>query len=1308
MRRIISENQEETIKLTTQNIQTEQTFINTIIHNNDEKYKYIFNNESVIQNGFAQELNTINTNNTVIILEELTENDEYIWKLKGDSRIGKTINIELMIPNYLTTKLAKPEEDDYALNDDKNMFADDHKYDYLRNVSTKQVYAMKEDSFTRLVYLELIENHQYQSRLGNPWLTLCAILRTLETLRIEPILFRKILNILFKNNTNGPKFYYRNRVTTLNDTDMPSILPTLLYTFMNLTIAYILGTLNEIDYYFCLNAQFEFCKESFFDSRLKAKSTARNYFQEAVSNLNVVSVPNWNVRLVAHSMKLRDVKESGLVLDEIKLAKDKRKEKLSKTMNNFIDQCLKLKNIDDVINSLNIVRYATNCGEYINTLTELSVDKAVRPTIRGDPVLRSIVKTEISRPDSAELDRLPLDVEFENDYEKQEARTSKNVEDWNIRSMMQKYYYNPRIKAAVRYVSTIDFDEEWAKFMTVKSPGNIPELEDIDLLTKQLRDYVTKSRIGFEMFTSEKYRDIEFADSDILGSQKMNNRTQIDRRARAISGTSNVRMKNALPGYLIESYLYKYSTAAIQGKQKGDVSDLKDMLRYTITDNVMISSSDINGMDTSIQSLFKEVITSFILKVLFEAGNDLKAKNQSYGPYNVMKAILVEKETNKVLKHCILSAPFMAAVRDASLRTTSTTYQSKLFKELKTQEGTFGSGNPDTGSHHTLQLDSIYTAGDKMLVKSGKIKTSISTSIMGDDIERVYMGRERIMQENALIDLKLLRKMGMESDFNISKSTGVFLQQQVTCGRLVAYPDRISFTTKERGNENLNSEQKAKELLALVDDISSRIPRSHHLHVLSFFLLGFTCRRRVLSVSPEDISTLSAVLNDKNIDFKVYDDTENENEFEKKVNDTSDGNENSKRSTRTKTRVLCSIIRPLVWVFCHKGGNLPSFKFQRRDGTFTSQERMTAVRGYVQRRLMYDISGCFDGDRIHDKLDYELLDEYGFLDSQLIIDVKLDSFFEEQQLDYETKAFIDKTANDFLSHQDPGKYNRSRQAYGRLAKMGIKIGRSQVYAYSLHTRAEQVITDKLSVPFLSSYKLMYFIDKYKLIKNQGTKILMKKSDETILYRFKKVKDLNVGYNEFSKAVDLCRIGPSMEKFEPSWMLYKFFGPIDQITSEGRNILSIISGKFRGFNYSDPIFKEGYSIYRKRSTRHMIDDYFDAVGIFDPATRINMIRVFEQVSQGLSFIVEFDTNPRRYFWNSTDISEADRYLRSAPIVIIQDIDLSKIFAQTALYISMCANPYAFINGPLCDIEYHESLYKMLKDKVVKYNEYTKLD
>jgi len=520
MRRFIQNNNGETINLTKEIIQQEQEFTNKIIHNNEEKYKYIFTR--TIKTKLDDTLNETNEKdeNEVAILEYTNNKSEYKWELKGQSRIGKIINVTLIIPSYLTTDLTIPDEDDYSLNEDKNMFSDDHKYDYLKNVSTKAVYDMNEESFTRKVYLELIENHQYQSRLGNPWLTLCGIIRTLETLDIKPKLFDDILAILFKNKNNGPKFYYSNRVTILNDDDMPSILPTLLYTLMNLTIGLITGTLNEIDYYFCLNTQFEFCKESFFDSRLKAKSTARNYFQEAISNLKFVNVPNWNIRLVAHSLKLRDVRESGLVLDEIKKAKANRKEKLSSSLNSFIDNCLNLDDVDRVIDSFNIIRYATNCGEYINTLTELSVDKAVRPTIRGDPVLKSVIKTKIFKPDSAELDQLPIDVIFETQEEEQNNKLSKNVEDWNVRQLMQTYYYNPRIEEAVRYVSNIDFDEEWAKFMTVKSPGNIPELDDLDLLTKQLRDYVTKSRIGFEMFTSEKYRDITFADDDILGAQK--------------------------------------------------------------------------------------------------------------------------------------------------------------------------------------------------------------------------------------------------------------------------------------------------------------------------------------------------------------------------------------------------------------------------------------------------------------------------------------------------------------------------------------------------------------------------------------------------------------------------------------------------------------------------------------------------------------------------------------------------------------------------------------------------------------------
>jgi len=563
---------------------------------------------------------------------------------------------------------------------------------------------------------------------------------------------------------------------------------------------------------------------------------------------------------------------------------------------------------------------------------------------------------------------------------------------------------------------------------------------------------------------------------------------------------------------------------------------------------------------------------------------------------------------------------------------------------------------------------------------------------MGDDIERVFMGRESIMQENARIDLELLEKMGMKSDYNISKSTGVFLQQQVTCGRLVAYPDRISLTTKERGNENLNAEQKAKELLALVDDMSSRIPRSHNLHVLAFCLMGFTCRRRVMSVSPSDAMKLSSLMRTKHIDFKIYSGSEDKDE-----NKSDNRNNNS----RPKTRILCSVIRPLVWVFSHKGGNLPAFKFERSDGTFTAQERLTSVRGYIQRRLLYDISGCFTKGEISDELDNELLDQYGFVDAQLIIDVKLDSFFEEQQLDYDTKMFIDISANDFISKLDQRKYNRSRQAYKRLTESGIKIGRSQIYAYSLNTRSEQAITDKLITPFLTSDQLTTFILKYTKLQSMGTRILRSKKDYTLLYRFKRASNINVGYHRFSKAVDMCRIGPSMEKYEPSWLLYKLLGPVDIITSEGRNILSVVAGKYRGFNYSDPVFKEGYAIYKNKSTRGLIDDYFDAVGIFDPNTRVNMVRVFEQVAQGLSFIVEFDTNPRRYFWNSTDISETNVYLNEAPIVLVQGYDISRIFAQTSLFIQICANPYAFSNGPCCNIEYHKSLLQALFNKAQAY-------
>jgi hypothetical protein len=403
--------------------------------------------------------------------------------------------------------------------------------------------------------------------------------------------------------------------------------------------------------------------------------------------------------------------------------------------------------------------------------------------------------------------------------------------------------------------------------------------------------------------------------------------------------------------------------------------------------------------------------------------------------------------------------------------------------------------------------------------------------------------------------------------------------------------------------------------MSLVDDLHFRVPDPHGLKLVAF-TCGMLCLSRyTMSVNNSEYNELSTLL-EKHVRVQRY----------------------QKNSGYSST--LLTIYMPIVWLFMHKGGELPAYPFERRDGTYTVSESVFTPRGEYKRRLFYDISNLeFLVQEGSLALDEEWLVKYNFVGAERMIDVNMTSIVEEIKLEDIPKMEVDNLA---YALENVGNFQArisSRISEENLRRQGISLPRSIVYGYGLHSKIEQAVVSKeatdIQIKRISSRTFLVL----KQALRKPSRVIVHSRDALNLYYIEELEQ-KAALLPFAKYLTRTRIAYNMQPYSDAWTLFCMLGPVDRLANVLRLEIASIRGFYHKFGYDDPLFKEGYRIYSSNAT--LLPEFFKAVNA-SGKQQIALMNAFEYFDLFGSTRYKYVISPRQLFFVSDNPLSVERIL-----------------------------------------------------------------
>nr|AKP18622.1 RNA-dependent RNA polymerase [Lutzomyia reovirus 2] len=1092
----------------------------------------------------------------------------------GSDACGNVYSERLIIPQELIT-FQDFKIDDYPLAADGTMFARNHPYDYLTTWNIASFYKQYDKQDIRYQAInDLLLIRQAQSRFSTIWKQMAAVLMAMDDkYECENNPVRIMLAFLLKGYDTFP--FYESRgmiIIEEKNINMLSILPTLIYMLMNVGTSMMIGSLTIVESIVAIN-QYLFCaRKAYNDTKLATKSIGREWFQEALHNIGTVKIPVWSQFMTLRGVRLKSTVEHSYIVENIIKPRQEKRKQLSASMQRYIRHILShSKTQRDVMFYYQATRAMTNDGTYYKTLTELSMDKAVHPKVTQD------------------MAQAPIAIEIDA----QTRSILRRKYEYGIGKMIYTYLGN-FVSVVAKKASLINYDEGWLRFLSTSSPGQEYDLEG-EVLSPMLHAIV-KTRVGFEALTSDTYRSYPAMMQQLLSETRLIERQQIDRRQRAIAGLTNRKLFISYILYEVGKIIFDYTTTAAQGKQVGNAYDLNQLLYWSTQQCVLLASTDIAAMDASISPIFKEVFNTFIQDVV------ARAKIDKYGPFHteIRDVINVESDTRTMRE---VTGGELAVAFETANSQTSTTYNSKYFGIIKNAEGTFESGKAYTGGHHTIDLPAIVKSNELRMATQNQHSQLASLEAMGDDKRAVYLGDQDISIKQAISDAECINQCGLATTIELSSNYIVMLQQMVVNGTYWGFADRISLWTREKAKDRLMLSQSAKELNALIYDMSNRVRDQEGLKLIGFYCMFMCISRYTFQVSNAHYKKLTETLQFNGIEVTTY--------------------EQTKRLT-----TLLSITAPIIWMFLPNGGEYPAYPIQRRNGTYTINESIFTPAGPWRRRLLYDIcdiNHMIDVGQLI--LDADWLRKYNTSAAVLIIDLKLTEMISEQRKERIPYSELNAIALGLEQYGETGKRERSRQAVAHLARHGYEIPKKLTYGYEIHGKLEDVILSQeateiemATISYTTLTKLFkYSVRKYELVKYS--------TDIYHIFELVETEEI-LPLLPLAKIINEIQLSYPMSPYSNNWLLLATLGTFNASEDMLKAELAMIQGKYSSFKFDDPVFKFGYRLYK--SQKQLLPHFFLATGASSRAQEI-MMNAFSEFERSDTQLYQYSLSPRQLYF-----------------------------------------------------------------------------
>lgn len=1049
----------------------------------------------------------------------------------------------LIIPMILLKPPAY-NESFYPLNQAQNDFDPDRPYNYLATFDESTLRDKTDDGVKGRV-LEAVKNSVYflqaQSRFSKVWKQVTSAILTVDLLLgTTDHIFRHFINALFIGKAgfkiieiSGFKDATKFEFT---ENGVPSILPTLLYGLKQCITGFASGSLTHYTSVLCLQQYLLFTVGSFQDNVLDQKDGYTDWVYQGLAELKEIVTLHWNYHAKPEFAYKKKIIRTAIRDNQIISSKENRK-KLNQQAQTYINSTIKnAKSNNDIFNGLSAARYFLDTGTYLDSIDELITDKAVMPTVqvRAVPAAKSTLVTHPSMDDETYTYAL----EFEDPFLKQITK------------------YNDQFKAlAVSELNKINLDSMWRDLLTTSSAGVSVPIDLKKLVTKGQASSM-HSRLIIQAWYAKRYRDKLLMYKNYSVITKAGKRLAILRRVRRLNNSNNEILQSTIPPYAAGNATFNAHKFSATGAQKGNYFDFWKLLYWTSQNDTLLSSTDVKGMDANMQDSVKDIFAKFVFDVLADVRQIL------FGPFITRNIILQDRRGNAITKE--ISAAHDSFAFAHSMMRSATKYQSKIFQRaMVNREGAFSSGIQYTSTNHIFVLVGCLGVVEDQRISRGAISTSTYHIHLGDDLCKADQGHFDDTDSHVLEDAKGIEQLGFKTTLEISDTTAVFLQQQISSGTYRGFPDRVALFTREKMRIQKNLHGASNELNALGYDLLHRARNINGLKLLLFNINQYCIGYMTYELTSSVKESLTTLLKQANLYHKMYPITD-------------------------RKTFLCTVYAPFMWSFLSSGGNLPSFPTIRRDGTYTYDQYLTTPTGDYLRRYLYDVSDIrmslvtrtayLDAEHLN-SLGFDAAETFAYLDQY---DIKM-----KAKRDLVDPALVNKLGLNLEEMIATSKYRQSRLAFNELKRLtGKELPHDIVFGLKTFERIIDTITqgtlkNELNVTFITDTLIQHLklhLAK-KIIKNTYTYSNKKGKDEAHCFLFYQ-SDADLYSSEQSRGLFHAQLTSAMPQFSPLWHIIQYTTWSNNIGAELKQALSASKGKYKSFAYDSNEFKSALEMYNR--------------------------------------------------------------------------------------------------------------------------------
>nr|AEC32884.1 RNA-dependent RNA polymerase [Rice ragged stunt virus] len=1097
---------------------------------------------------------------------------------------------------------------------------DSHPYDYLLTLDTKSIFqAIRKITLTRklsiatqsdldlIILKKLTTQSNCQSRVSSIWRQCVA-----ACLAFEPQiqnnnstqssnlnnLVKRMFATLLKPIGRLPFYERRRNFVWEEEVSCPTILPLLLYSIQNLVTQFCAGVINRMEMILAFQYYLDCGVTAYQDEKLRLQKLIRNWLREGLAKFSKIAMPNWTVSGVISCTTVKPIMITTHEAREIKSAREAREANVPTYLLQYINHAIhKAISPYQTHQYWQATRVFANDGTYFASVAALTLNKAVRPRIE---------ETTVKYPNSRYLTMNKEHI----------AVTLPNETDTNFGLACQ--FVKQFIPRLVTRLRNTNFQEEFIAFLTSSSSGKDFEDAAIATMTRTIQR-VAKKRIVAAGLESRSYLNQQFIADECLAAAKLVGRTQIGRRQRAIAGVNNTRSLLGFPPMLMLKALLDMTGTTSSGKQMGNYLDLLIPLGLSPYANVIFNSADVDAMDASVQASVQQIMWHFVVYIA------LQLERTDYFAFTSGDEVIYELVEGK---DSVATSIHMSGLARSCLRAMhllqpqNCVLNDDIVGELVTREPTFPSGQPFTTVHHTFTLSNAIMGGTLRVTNlTNQPSTLLNLTVQGDDTRTINYGPKGCIEKCIDDQSSFVSDWGFKVSNETSSHTSEYLQQRVSCGTFVGYPDRVSLFAAERPKEGKTMKEKMSEIWSLVTDLGCRSRDPQRL-VRLMYAIGVACCCR-LTIRTERLVAEEFIASEVGraccAEILV-----------------------PKVAARADRGVMLRYHYPISALWLEEGGQLPPLATKRRDGTWTCFPSYYFQRGDSNRYWYWDVSlteekwittvemrSDWDSNNAIELIDDEILEAYATRYALAALGLNKTRQMERLRLSEESTIFdVEQLASGLNAYRNLSKIAISHRASERLKNAGVELPDSVLYSRHTQSRIQDAILKAQMTEKEEIEMSLYFFKDKGYLRSLRELVKSKSGDLAMIHRCEWGERVTILESSIFDVVSTTPL--SMEVYPGSIMSFIlcYTGLKGAHSGQLAGLVGLLQGKYGGGKISELQFSIAKKIYLTKP--YLLNEFIIACGLGGEAELAlkNALHAFEMLRG-----VEFSTvhTPRQFFF-----------------------------------------------------------------------------